>query len=334
MATRLLREGEPEILATGSVDARAAVLGRAGLSQLAADLAAGRYLEHSIIRAQLADILVLMRAAGEARSFLQYWSLRFEITNLKAIIRGRLAGAPAQVIRKELSDMGFLASLPTEELLQTEDIGELLRRLESTPYADIVRFARRAFEARPRLFDLDAALDRRYYHGLTERAQPLEAAFGTSLRQVLALHIDRVNLTWLLRFRFSYRLPPAQVYYLLIPSHYRLNSGVLRDLSVLNRIQDVLAALPQPYRGWLQGVDSVSEVAARLDQRYAEAARAVLHSTAPAFARAFAYLVLRDRDLRRVRAALKGWHLGLDVQTIREALGLAAVPADLTRGAA
>jgi V/A-type H+-transporting ATPase subunit C len=334
MATRLLRENEPRVLAEGSLEERARVLERAGLSQLVADLQAGRYLEQSIIRAQLADILVLMRAAGEARSFLQYWTLRFEITNLKAVIRGKLSKAPSALIRQELSDMGFLASLPTEELLQTEDIGELLRRLETTPYADMVRFARRAFEAQPRLFDLDAALDRRYYHGLAERARPLEEALGASFRKIMELHLDRVNLTWLLRFRFSYHLPPAQVYFLLIPSHYRLNSSVLKGLSVLDRMDEVLAALPLPYRNWLQDTGDVNQVASVLDSRFAEGTRLVLHSAAPAFARAFAYLLLRDRDLRRVRAALKGWSLGLDPQTISQALGLLEMPATLAEGAA
>jgi V/A-type H+/Na+-transporting ATPase subunit C len=322
MASRLLREDALRVLAEGAEDERTVVLERAGLSQLVADLASGQYLEQSIIRAQLADILILMRAAGDARSFLQYWALRFEITNLKAIIRGKLAHAPLATVRQELSDMGFLASLPVEELLQTEDLEELLRRLETTPYADMVRFARRAFQAQPRLFDLDAALDRRYYHGLVERARPLEEVLGASFHKIMELHIDRTNLSWLLRFRFTYDLPPAQVYYLLIPSHYRLSSSVLKDLSVLNHLPDMLETLPQPYRQWLKGAQSVSQVAGILDRTFAGTAQAVLRSAAPAFSRAFAYLVLRDRDLRRVRASLKGWSLGLDIPTIRQALGL------------
>ena len=322
MASRLLREDELQVLAEGSADERTALLERAGLSQLIGDLESGRYLEQSIIRAQLADILILMRAAGDARNFLQYWALRFEITNLKAIIRGKLSKAPVAMVRQELSDMGFLTSLPVEELLQTEDIDELLRRLETTPYADMVRFARRAFEAQPRLFDLDAALDRRYYHGLVERARPLEDTLGASFRKIMELHIDRINLTWLLRFRFTYKLPPAQVYFLLIPSLYPLSSGVLKELSVLNRMEDMLEMLPEHYRNWLKDAHDVNHVAGILETRFAERAQSVLRSSAPAFSRAFAYLMLRDRDLRRVRAALKGWSLGLDTQIIRQALGL------------
>jgi V/A-type H+-transporting ATPase subunit C len=324
MATRLLSEEELASLVSQPPETCAGILEHAGLSRLVADLESGRYLEQSIIAAQLADILILMRAAGAARSFLQYWALRFEMANLKAIIRGRMSGAAAADIRGELSGMGFLTRLPIDELLQTEDIGELLRRLEATPYGDMVRFARRAFEAQPRLFDLDAALDRRFYHGLAEQAYALEDKLGPPFRRIIEAHIDRVNLTWLLRFRFVYQLPPAQVYYLLIPSRYRLSSGALKELTTLNRFEEVLAALPEPYRSWLRGVEGINQAAAVLDREFARTASSVLHSAAPAFARAFAYLMLRDRNLRRVRAVLKGHSLGLEAATVAEAAGLDA----------
>lgn len=322
MASRLLREAELPVLAEGNAEERAAVLARAGLTQILAEIEAGRYLEQTIIRSQLDDILILMRASGKARRFLEYWTLRFELSNLKAILRAKLSGRPIADVRKELIDLGFLASLPVEDLLQTEDIGELLRRLETTHYADIVRFARRAFEAQPRLFELDAALDRRFYHGLVELARQNEKKLGTGFRSLVEMLIDRINLVWLLRYRFLYRLPPSQVYYLLVPSHYRISSGVLRELSVIDRFEDVLAALPQPYRGWLAEAGSVYEVYTILEGRAVRNARAVLRSTAPGFARAFAYLTLREHDLKLVRAALKGHAIGLDAHTIRQAMGL------------
>lgn len=322
MASRLLREAELPLLAEGGAEARAAILARAGLSRILAELEAGRYLEQSIVRSQLDDIVVLLRAPGVARGFLAYWTLRFELSNLKAVIRAKMSATPLAAVRGELIDLGFLTTLPMEDLLQTENVDEMLRRLETTQYAEIVRFARRAFEAQPQLFHLDAALDRRFYHGLIALARPLEPVLGPRFRSLMELLIDRVNLVWLLRYRFLYKLPPSQVYYLLVPSQYRLPSGVLRDLSVADRFEDVLAALPQPYRRWLNGADSVYRVFTLFEDCAFRNARAVLRSGAPGFARAFAYLILREHDLKLVRAALKGHAIGLDTRTIRQAMGL------------
>ncbi len=322
MASRLLGSEDIQILAEGSDEQRAAVLERAGLGAMVEGMKSGRYMEQSIILNQLADIVILLRAAGDARKFLLYWVLRFEITNLKAIIRARMSGIPPSEIRHELIDMGFLASLPIDELLRTEDVGELLRRLETTRYADIVRFARSAFETQHRLFELDAALDRRFYQGLVGLAGQLESELGKAFHDLVGLMIDRINLVWLLRFRFVYKLPPSQVYYLLIPSRYRLSSSVLMELAVLERFEQVLAALPQPYRNWLEEAENINEVQATMESRFALSARKVLHSPAHGLSRAFSYLVLREQDMRRVRSVLKGRSIGLHADTIRQALGL------------
>jgi len=48
-----------------------------------------------------------------------------------------------------------------------------------------------------------------------------------------------------------------------------------------------------------------------MEHAAAEQALRVLRSRASEIARAFAYLILRERDLRAVRAVLRGRHLGL-----------------------
>jgi len=61
-------------------------------------------------------------------------------------------------------------------------------------------------------------------------------------------------------------------------------------------------------------------VFARMEHVAAEQALKVLRSGAPDIARAFAYLILRERDLRAVRAILRGRHLGLAAADIRTAM--------------
>src|SRR3569623_1892793 len=192
-------------------------------------------------------------------------------------------------------------------------------------YAGIVRRARRAFEQSHDPFSLDAALDRGYYEGLVQRAQPLEEAVGAPFRSLMANLIDRINLVWLLRYRFNYGLPPAEVYYLLVASHYALSGARLRDLAAQDSLEAVLAALPAAWQARLAGVTDVPDVFARMEHVAAEQALRVLRSRAPGIARAFAYLILRERDLRAVRAVLRGRHLGLPDDDIRLALRRAPV---------
>lgn len=325
---RLLRDQDIDALVRLPQAEMADTLSVYGLPQLAAGFEPAaareqdlRSLEQRIIAQILDETQVLIRPlAGDERSFLRYWTSRFEISNVKTLLRGKMTGERPAALLARLTPMGPFGRIDNQELAHAEDVGELLQRLENGAYAGIVRLARRAFEDSRDPFNLDAALDRGYYEGLIQRARPLEKAEGAPLRNLMAGLIDRINLVWLLRYRFNYGLPPAQVYYLLLGSRYSLSGALLRELSSLDSLEAVLDALPPTWQTRLAGAADVPSVFIRMEQLTAELAARTLQSSAPGMTRAFAYLLLRERDLRAVRAVLRGRHLGLSEVAIRFAL--------------
>ena len=264
--------------------------------------------------------MLIRPLSGSARAFLVFWTARFEMSNVKTLLRSKMTGERPAAVLARLTPMGTFGRLDNQSLAHAEDVGELLRRLEAGPYAGIVHHARRAFEQSHDPFSVDAALDRSYYDGLVLHARPLEKTLGTSFRGLMADLVDRINLVWLLRYRFNYRLPPAQVYYLLVGSHYSLSGTRLQRLAALDTPEAVVGALPAPWQARLAGVTDIPGVFARMEHAAAEQAQRVLHSRAPDVARAFAYLILRERDLRAFRALLRGRDLGLAAGAIRQAL--------------
>ncbi len=333
-AERLWRDEALDALVGMEDEAATDTLSRRGLPQLASgydSLAARpdfRSLEQRIIAQILDETRVLIRPlSGDARAFLTFWTARFEMSNVKTLLRSKMTGERPAAVLARLTPMGAFGRLDNQDLAHAEDVGELLRRLEAGPYAGIVRHARRAFEQTHDPFNLDAALDHGYYEGLIQRARPLEEKVGTPFRSLMANLIDRINLVWLLRYRFNYGLPPAQVYYLLVGSRYGLASSRLQELAALDSLEAVLAALPAPWKAVLSGTSDIPGVFARMEQAAADQALRVLRSRASGIARAFAYLILRERDLRAVRAVLRGRHLGLPATDIRHALQRGAAEA-------
>lgn len=279
-------------------------------------------LEGRIIAQLLDETRVLVRPlTGPDRQFIIYWTQRFEVSNVKTLIRAKMSGERYASLAPRLIDMGPFARLNLEDLMHAEDVTELFRRLEQSPYADIVRHARRAFEESHDPFILEATLDRTYYEGLVHRAKPIEAEAGKPFRDLMATLIDRINLVWLMRYRFNYGLPPARVYYLLVGGHYRLQADVLQRLVTQTSIEAVIAALPPALGQTLSGARSIIEVFCSMESEAAERASRILHSAAYPLARAYAYLILRERDLRGVRAVLRGRHLRLPAEAIQQALG-------------
>lgn len=288
------------------------------ISQYAGDL------DQSNVTLLLRDLGVLIRPlTGPARDLLNYWAHRFELNNLKVLIRGKMAGQPQQLIEGQLLDMGRFTTLPIGELLRCDTSAELLRRLEQTPYAEIARQARHLLEQGEALFALDAALDRRYFAGLWRRgATSAGGASDPHLRGIVGSIIDRVNLVWLLRYRYAYHLPPGQAYYLLVPASHRISAPQLQQLSQQTTFTDAIASLPEPFAAMLAGAPNSTEVTLRLERETWRVAGHALNHSMFNVARALGYMVLRERDLRRLRAIVRGHEMAMGGDMIHTALGM------------
>ena len=281
-------------------------------------------LDQDNVSTLLKELSVLIRPlSGAPRELLSYWAHRFEIGNLKAIIRGKMTNQPRLAIEEKLQDMGEFTSLPTNELLQSDTPAELLRLLEQTPYIDIARQARRMLEQGEALFALDAALDRRYYAGLAKRGMTLDDSAEQFLRTLTGCIVDRVNLVWLLRYRYAYNLPPAQSYYLLIPACHRLLPQQMQQLVQCASFAEAIASLSSPFDRIVAGAGNTTEVTLLLEQENWRIATNILRHSSFNIARALAYMMLRERDLRRIRAIASGRSMNMEAAAIRSALGLA-----------
>ena len=323
-AEGLLPRERLEELATRSDSQVADTLRDAGFFELAEELPATPHaLEQAIIEDYLDDIAVLMRPLkGPARAFLSHWQHRFEIINLKRCIRHHLAGLPPAELRQDLIDIGPVSELPVDDLLRAEDAEEVLRRLEGTMYASMARHARRVYQERHTLFDLEAVLDRQYYRGLFDRYNALGESDRQPLRGILGAMADQLNLVWLLRYRFRFHLAPAHAYLLLIPSGRYLKRPKLLQLVQMESLKEVLDALEPPLAERVAGANSIVAVDKAMDRHTQRAAHRVLRRTSFNLARAFAYLVLRERQILKVHVALKGRALGLDEESLRIAASL------------
>jgi V/A-type H+-transporting ATPase subunit C len=280
-------------------------------------------LDQNNVTTMLNELTVLIRPlSGAPRELLVYWAHRFELGNLKTIIRGKMSNQPRPAIEEQLQDMGAFTSLPIAELLQSDTPAELLRRLEQTPYAEIARQARHLLEQGEALFALDAALDRRYFAGLARRSAAIESSSSQLLRTLVGSIIDRVNLVWLLRYRFAYNLSPAQAYYLLIPASHRLFPQQMQQLAQCTSFEEAIGSLPSPFDRILAGVRNTTEVTLKLEQESWRIATNTLRHGSFNIARTLAYMMLRERDLRRLRAIVCGRSMHMDAPAIRSALGL------------
>jgi V/A-type H+-transporting ATPase subunit C len=286
--------------------------------------AKSRAVEQSLVHLLLAELAVLVRPmTPPERGLLLAWGRKFALSNLKTLIRGKLYNLDPTEIRENLYDLPEHVRLSHQELFRAENVLELLRTLEQGPHRLIARQAREVYERKREPFALEAAIDQRYYAELVRQAMQFQGGNAQPLRQVLGAILDRVNLLWLLRFRFSYRLSPSETFYQLVPSVKLLHRDRLLELANLETFEQVLEALPEPLHGLLAGSTSLIDVQRRVGAHLSCEAHRILVSGRSGVARALAYLILRESNLSVLFSLVQGRLLELEQELIEIGIEIA-----------
>lgn len=285
-----------------------------------------RWIEAQLTHHALDDFLILMRPfAGSERRFFQFAIRWFELVNLKVLIRGKFSGIDSSAIEEQLIDLRAFTDLPINRLLETDDPYEMLRLLETTAYGGIVRHARRMYEEHGNdLFLLDATIDRSFFIDLKHHARFLHDEDADNIRRVLGGLLDRFNLLWLLRYRFSYELSPAKSFYLLTTTGNRLHAADLMRLAKMDSVEEIVAALPAPYQRLLVNVRNIADMETVMEYYSLSIAARALYRRPNLLSRTFSYIVLREAEVRFLQALIKGKQLGFDNELIKQAVGAVA----------
>lgn len=303
-----------------------------------------RAIEQGLIQVLLAELQILVRPmSATERALVLAWARKYALFNLKSLIRGKLHDLDQKEILDNLFDLPPSIRLPEQELYRAENVLELLRQLEAGPHSLIARQAREIYEQRREPFALEAAIDQRYYAGLVRQVMQFHDDNLQPLRQLIGTELDRTDLLWLLRFRFSYQLSPSETFFQLVPSTRLLTRDRLLAMAELESFREVLESLPSPLSDLLADCATILEVQRRMGRYVAREARTLLHQSASGVTRALAYLMLREMDLFLLFALVQGRLLNLSSEVVDVAVeiteptcpwaGAAATPPQRARAA-
>ncbi len=276
-----------------------------------------RLIEHALLARIMFELSVLLRpAGGRTRGLLLYWPRKFELYNLKTLIRGKLNDLDMEEIRDNLHDMPENIRLPHESLLQAENVLEMLRQLEQGPYAVIARQARHVYEEKNEAFSLDAAIDRLYYTGMMRHLNMADSSDKHGAQKLISVLIDRQNILWLMRYRLVYGFSSSEAYYTLIPTGGHMQRESLMVLANLDNLQAIIDHLPTPFRELLLDVKDITQARQRLDAFVGQEMRKLVRYSQDAVISSLAYLIAREIDQRVLYAIIQGKLQQMDPQLI------------------
>lgn len=168
------------------------------------DELAGRYsgarLVEMATRLNLARTYVQIRGfcTGELEKMVQLFLQRYDVYNIKTILRGKFARLPSEEILEQLVPAGALGTEELEGLTRLGSLDDVVERLSDTLYGPVLKESLQKDSSN--LAELENEVEKRYYaalvHTVDASIEPNRAFLGFLKRE-----IDLLNLKTALRLR-------------------------------------------------------------------------------------------------------------------------------------
>ena len=262
---------------------------------------------------------ILSFADGRARELIEVALMRWDVANLRAVLRGKHAGRPADDIQGALMPAGALSEVALRELVQAPDVAGVVGALtaQEHPLAPALAEGLGEYRERGDLLALELRLDRLYAaYGLRRAAGRGHSA--SVLRRLLQAEIDATNVKTALKLQQVPSLAPADRLRFYIPGGRLVDARVFESLADPATAEQGLSALR------LQGFPiraPVGDLAAferDLDRALVRAAAALYRGDPLEIDIVVGYLAQKYNEVVNLRLIARGKVLGIPRERIRQ----------------
>jgi V/A-type H+-transporting ATPase subunit C len=176
-----------------------------------------------------------------------YYYIRFEVLNLKRILRGKYSGIPRPQIVDSLIPIEPYQAKDFEGLVDAETLDEVVERLGNTPYSAVEASMDlcKQYEA---LWPLELALNHFYAATILRALRSLASGDRTLVRRIVEVEADVENfLIALKQKRASEEASKTRRLEDLFPATYGISLDKIREVVETKDIKSVIEALGPPY---------------------------------------------------------------------------------------
>ncbi len=163
---------------------------------------------------------------GDYRQFFKALLLRYEVENIKFLIRKAINPSQFEDLRKTLLIPSVYRTHSYDALLKCKTLTALLEGLAGTPYADMIKpYANE--EPSKMLFHMEMILDRYYFNNLRKQMMTLHRNDQQLMLKLLGINIDLLNIQWIYRGIHYFSISPEEIF------NFTLNGGDRYDYKTL-----------------------------------------------------------------------------------------------------
>lgn len=185
--------------------------------------------------------------SGEYRKIIKALFLRWEIEDLKIIIRGKYLGSSKERIESKLIAKGPLNTINYDYLLDLKDVEEVVEGLKGSIYYDNLKNLVNDINEKG-LFRIETELDFIYFSSIRKINKNLDKENRDVVSEISGLEADLLNLSWIYRGKVFYNIPPEELFNYTIYDGFKISKDEIRKLCYAASVEDFKKVLEKtPY---------------------------------------------------------------------------------------
>lgn len=203
----------------------------------------------------------------EHRKLFKMLFMRYEVENLKLLIRAVYRNEDIERVSKELIVSHMFSKINYEKLGSSSSLEELINNLKGTPYFKVLK---PYINENPNrlMFYMEMNLDRIYFKMLGKQIYKLTLSDQKPMLELLGKNTDILNIQWIYRGLKFYKLSPEELF------NYSLENGYikfrkLKELCYSASDEDFIEKLRETRYGFLfEDVVTMDQFMERSMERY------------------------------------------------------------------
>ncbi|MDO8480493.1 MAG: V-type ATPase subunit [Nanoarchaeota archaeon] len=242
-------------------------------------------------------------------SMIDAYILKYDVDNLKTLIRAKLAGLPVAEARRLIVGVGRIRGDLSVQMFSQPTIDDMLAFLP----ADLAPFmeAYGALQEKT-IAEIENALDRTYFDTIFAFTEKIPRQ-GKLFARFLLSQVHHINVLTFLRLRKE--LPKEELQKLLILPRKDPHTPYFAKLYALEQDADILAHLAKRYPE-IKDLSSLIGVELALQSNLFRKTLRFEHQDPMSIYAILSYLFAKEIEIQNIKKIVKAKHLGIDMSLI------------------
>jgi len=201
--------------------------------------------------------------------------MRYEIEDLKTIIRGKYRNQPPEQIKKFMMYENALSSFNYDELINEKDIASVIQALKNTKYYNHIHPLVKDIDEKG-LFALETYLDFKYFSQIRDIVKKIKREDRKVMQREVGIYIDLLNIQWIYRGIKFYNVSKEELFNYIIYDGHELDNEFLKKLCYVENLEQFKEILKTtPYGNIIKEIENEDylferEILDYIKQRYFE----------------------------------------------------------------